>query len=110
MIDYVTFETALKLKGAGFSQPIKTNTGNVTYRNVGKRVFAPRATDIMLHLPDGCQLQMEIETHGRESKPMWYVFPPDHWGYKHNGKQVFPEGNENPAEAAAQMWLKLNQK
>ena len=129
MQDYVSFETAVKLKEAAFPQPERLVFGQMYYvRHITesgrpvyyltviqddneclayKPIFAPRVTDILLHLPEGCELQIETQ-HG-EPNPMWYMFPPSDWVYENEGKYIAPEGNENPAEAAAQMWIKLKE-
>lgn len=122
MQDYVTFETAVKLKEAGFPQPeIRFSqmfyVAFIDIEEIGRYVyitcvwdsdspclatnpiFAPRATDIMLHLPNLFQLA------SMNDGGMWAVLPPAHME-----DEVLDEYSTNAAEAAAQMWLKLNQK
>lgn len=114
MQDYVTLETALKLKEAGFPQPIQLGQFQLCYdlRFVDPPLycedskngyifedhdaFAPRVTDILPYLPNA--IFWLCETSGA-----FVVDCPV-------GKAREMEYHINPAEAAAQMWLKRNKK
>lgn len=132
MQDFVTFETAIKLKEAGFPQPERLEFGQVFYPRImaspdrvsysdepgistkinsvdffTQDVFAPRLTDIMpligddhiVMYCDGWVIMKEVDSD----------FSNEYFDY---ALTVIPfsDSYENPAEAAAQMWLKLNQK
>jgi len=131
MKDIVTFETAVRLKEAGFPQPqpgagqwwhnpdfglfvvgIKWFADNREYRifypGTGKTVlkseamflkcaFAPTATDILRELRDGSNI-------GIMGKRFLCYSPDFEHGIDHPGTPI----NDNPAEAAAEAWLKLN--
>jgi len=133
MKDIVTFETAVRLKEAGFPQPqpgagqwwhnpdfglfvvgIKWFADNREYRifypGTGKTVlkseamflkcaFAPTATDILRELRDGSNI-------GIMGKRFLCYSPDFEHGIDHPGTPI----NDNPAEAAAEAWLKLNEK
>ncbi len=114
-MDIVSFETAKKIKEAGFPQPhpgdfqfwyvednknkwevtviVKCGGIQEAILNVyGSRIFAPTATDI---LPKGFTLYRRENT--------WHVFPPD--------TDPFNDWeHESAAEAAAVAWLSLNAK
>jgi hypothetical protein len=138
MQDYVTLETARKLKDAGFPQPEKLQFGDVFYPYImlsrvrgiysdepgiytkikssdffTQDVFAPRSTDILKQI-DG----IAVITFFYEDGLFYGVFPPDYMpiyfpeidvskaNYQHFGIIK----HENPAECAAQIWFKVNQK
>ena len=131
MKDIVTLETAVRLKEAGFPQPqpgagqwwhnpdfglfvvgIKWFADNREYRifypGTGKSVlkseamflkcaFAPTATDILRELRDGSNI-------GIMGKRFLCYSPDFEHGIDHPGTPI----NDNPAEAVAEAWLKLN--
>ena len=131
MKDIVTLETAVRLKEAGFPQPqpgagqwwhnpdfglfvvgIKWFADNREYRifypRTGKTVlkseamflkcaFAPTATDILRELRDGSNI-------GIMGKRFLCYSPDFEHGIDHPGTPI----NDNPAEAVAEAWLKLN--
>lgn len=133
MKDIVTLETAVRLKEAGFPQPqpgagqwwhnpdfglfvvgIKWFADNREYRifypGTGKSVlkseamflkcaFAPTATDILRELRDGSNI-------GIMGKRFLCYSPDFEHGIDHPGTPI----NDNPAEAVAEAWLKLNEK
>lgn len=133
MKDIVTFEKAVRLKEAGFPQPkpdfgqvwhnpdfglfvvgIKWFADNREYRifypGTGKSVlkseamflkcaFAPTATDILRELRDGSNI-------GIMGKRFLCYSPDFEHGIDHPGTPI----NDNPAEAVAEAWLKLNEK
>ena len=133
MKDIVTFETAVRLKEAGFPQPqpgagqwwhnpdfglfvvgIKWFADNREYRifypGTGKSVlkseamflkcaFAPTATDILRELRDGSNIGI------MGKRFLCYSSDFEH-GIDHPGTPI----NDNPAEAVAEAWLKLNEK
>ena len=133
MKDITTFETAVRLKEAGFPQPqpgagqwwhnpdfglfvvgIKWFADNREYRifypGTGKTVlkseamflkcaFAPTATDILRELRDGSNI-------GIMGKRFLCYSPDFEHGIDHPGTPI----NDNPAEAVAEAWLKLNEK
>ncbi len=127
MDNIVTFETAQRLKEAGFPQP-EPQSGQfwynpefglfvvgplfgengwyriVFYLNEGRAfnkemhflpecVFAPTTTDILREMPDGCFIEKTNEG---------YNFAFSRW---YNMAK-----NTDPAEAAAEAWLKLREK
>ncbi len=132
MKNTVTFETAQRLKNAGFPQPMP-EAGQVWYANdVNMRVsivhvsgravnhvnqgymliyntpirefktdcvFAPTATDILAQMPDGYSL---VKFSGN-----LFVCTNDQLRIVAEFKYVL---SDNPAEAAALAWLKLNEK
>ena len=131
MKDIVSYETAVRLKEAGFPQPqpgagqwwhnpdfglfvvgIKWFADNREYRifypGTGKSVlkseamflkcaFAPTATDILRELRDGSNI-------GIMGKRFLCYSPDFEHGIDHPGTPI----NDNPAEAVAEAWLKLN--
>lgn len=110
MKNIVSFETAKRLKEAGFPQHISNNDcwyaangdcflqwhgGDIWIggempitREVDAPFFAPTATDILRQIP-GDQLAYNGET--------WVVFPPN--------DDLRDWEHENPAEACAAAWL-----
>ena len=101
MLDLVSFETATTLKEAGFPQPQYIEFG-FGYDETGSRFtiqecrfpplgvdgmyFAPTATDILRELP-GANLRWNGST----------------FFCKYRGETE----NQNPADALAQMWLRI---
>ena len=130
MQDYVTFETALKLKEAGFPQPNIISIGQMTYYydcptafvcdetqgyELGRSdVFAPRATDIMLQLPFNLYMQYDSE-HEIFAISELNLFK-GNIGISYISEEdgfltgITVSEYENAAECAAEVWLKLNQK
>jgi len=134
MKDILSFETAVRLKEAGFPQPApeagqfwyNPNIGvflvgklwmvdgrlrNIFYPDTGKVVnkeirlfvnfvFAPTATDILREMP-GCILAVENLYKEMAIVGVYYEV----WK---TGRLL--SDHVNPAEAAAEAWLKLNEK
>lgn len=120
-MNHVTFETAVRLRDAGFPQPELNNVlGHVFYDRLGRKylavwqdnedsnilmqpylhnysdlknpmVFAPTATDIMRALPG-------ISLRWHSFHRVWQT------RYKRNENR---QAHENPAEACALVWLRL---
>ena len=137
MKDTVTFETAARLKEAGFPQPTPEagqwwynpdygifltgklspydgrerhiyypDTGNVFFKNqvlFPDCVFAPTATDILRELSSDCVLG--TKKLGGWICGSWRLISSDHMKFFVAGMH-----DENPAEAAAEAWLKLHDK
>lgn len=132
MNNIVSFETAKRLKEAGFPQP-EPEFGQFWYNGsdllvvvkylgakewiacplsganwtrlfsaafqrpivFGEPVFAPSATDILRELGPGFVL---------------YFDSPGRWVLSENNPYGLCTNHENPAEASAEAWLKLNEK
>ena len=137
MKDTVTFETAARLKEAGFPQPtpeagqwwynpdfgpflvgklwmVDGRLRNIFYPDTGKVVnkeirlfpdcvFAPTATDILRGLSSDCVLG--TKKLGGWICGSWRLISADHMRFFVAGMH-----DENPAEAAAEAWLKLHNK
>lgn len=132
MKDIVTFETAVRLRDAGFPQPtpefgqkwynpdyglfvvgfidapyahatIFYDSVSCVFRknipNFSGCAFAPTATDILRELRDGSNI-------GIMGKRFLCYSPDFEHGIDHPGTPI----NDNPAEAVAEAWLKLNPK
>lgn len=135
MKDITTFETAARLKEAGFSQPTPEagqwwynpdigifltgklspygrerhiyypDTGNVFFKNqllFPDCVFAPTATDILRELSSDCVLG--TKKLGGWICGSWRLISSDYMKFFVAGMH-----DENPAEAAASAWLKLQE-
>ena len=123
MKDIVSFETAKRLKEAGFPQHISNNDcwyaangdcflqwhgGDIWIggempitREVDAPFFAPTATDILVRLPDLTAL------YKWRHENVWCV------DYQTQDPPLLtgtPHRHKNPAEACAEAWLKLNKK
>lgn len=124
MKDIVTFETAVRLKEAGFPQPapeagqfwygknrevgyifyherLALLSGDIVYFDAPEKcVFAPTATDILREMP-GCILAVENLYKETAIVGVYYEV-------LKTGRLLSDHGN--PAEAVAEAWLKLNEK
>jgi len=111
----VSFETAKRLKEAGFPQPEKLTHGQFYYSEHGhlfrythgpqyeNTFFAPSATDILKEL--GRRFILGYEKNG------WWCEKTQHVYEVADGMQVTASYNhENPAEACAAAWLAKNAK
>ena len=115
----VSFETAKRLKEAGFPQPqtffgqiwhlrynqryvlIGTNEGHIAEHQ--DRVFAPSATDILNHLRGNYRLSC--------SNFGWWCDRVEEWpDLAHEFRIVACYNDENPAEACAAAWLFVHEK
>lgn len=122
MKDIVTFETAVRLKEAGFPQPTPEagqwwyNPNGILFvvylahetvelHEMGRRntsvghywedwTFAPTATDILRETPEYFLWKYKTKDMWGLSLSVWYDYVQ----------------KSNPAEAAAEAWLKLNTK
>lgn len=121
MKNIVSFDTAKRLKGAGFPQPkyieigfVYSDEGDLLYLRecsfivrmlcgeigeISGLVFAPTATDILVRLEE-CTIYSDI----RSSKFICST------GSNSDGIAWFSIAHENPAEAAALAWLEINEK
>lgn len=129
MKNIVIFETAKRLKEAGFPQPefefgqfwyapngnlcvmsgdgiysgearVMLKNGNTMFIKTYDIVFAPTATDILEHLP-GYALKIQ--------KSVWCVFNPEYiYAVKSTDDVQMYFQHKNPAEAAAESWIKIN--
>ncbi len=137
MKDIVTFETAVRLKEAGFPRPlpqagmfgyndaghlfVRTHDGHTSNNRYGSVllnggndnitlskndfkfvVFAPTATDILRELSSDCVLG--TKKLGGWICGSWRLISSDHMKFFVAGMH-----DENPAEAAASAWLKLQE-
>jgi len=134
MKDIATFETAVRLKEAGFPQPIPEagqwwynpdfgvflvgklymvdgRLRNIFYPDTGKGinkeirlfvnfVFAPTATDILREL-----LPLIFELYYSKTNDDFVL-----QRRSDDDNTLYAFYNENPAEAVAEAWLKLNEK
>lgn len=141
MKDIVTFETAVRLKEAGFPQPqpgagqwwhnpdfglfvvgIKWFADNREYRifypGTGKSVlkaqamflkcaFAPTATDILREMPN--YFYIRKYKHQTNDIQIFSIFCEEREA-DDDLSQIAKGVSQNPAEAAAEAWLKLNPK
>lgn len=121
-MDVVGFETAVKLKAAGFPEPaevapytgfygpngrynyfgfsIDDPIGTAKYVQSKEWTFAPTALDILRELPEFWYLRTT-----RYDGALWFsVFPPI------GGDGVAIGVDKNPAEACAMAWLKVHKK
>lgn len=137
MKDIVTFETAVRLKEAGFPQPVPEagqwwynpdfgpflvgklwmvdgRLRNIFYPDTGKVVnkqirlfpdcvFAPTATDILRESPN----YYYIRKYRYDTENRFSIFCELQEG---DLTQIAKGVDINPAEAAAEAWLKLNDK
>jgi hypothetical protein len=124
-MDVVSFETAKRLKDAGFPQPqvgdfqfwAKSNTGVETaiVRAGGDqerllnqifedRVYLPTATDILALLPMGYAVYTWQDLY---SKNGWSWSCLNIMGKQHTDPRS--DDFDNPAEACAKVWLELSE-
>jgi hypothetical protein len=112
-MDIVTFETARRMKSAGFPQPDYVEDGyfyilsqdtpvnfvHVSGINTQDAAFAPTATDILLELPDYALVFDDSQR------------PPGFTCYDtlRQNPSEYPKTHENPAEAAALAWLGIHE-
>ncbi|GAB4486619.1 MAG: hypothetical protein OHK0019_00600 [Saprospiraceae bacterium] len=107
MKNIVTFETARRLKEAGFPQPGMAYFTCFFYDENGEMwrpghltlnpdIFAPTATDILEQLPS----KWSLRHYDLEGEPVFSCAEKDADIYM----------NPNPAEAAALAWLAINEK
>lgn len=123
MIDVVTFETAKRLKDAGFPQPEFAKYGMSTYDlyDNGRRhlygsmadmklfehwIFAPSATDILPKLYTGVNdgTEWSIVFRGKN----WSCVKRQ-WTERGQSVSAWYDA-ENPAEACAAAWLSIHEK
>jgi len=122
MKNYVTFETAVKLKAAGFPQP-EPEFGQVYFdvdgdRLIGleKNFFFEKGLDAPSWISDNREMRLFFAPtdadilEGTDLQMWWNVGDKCFWVKAWPNNKVAIFSHKNPAEAAALAWLALNEK